>query len=254
MGFLYPGASPHVKRFFSGIKPFSARERLRSKDILPRRTQERAMMRPRHFFLYILLALLAGLATAPVWAAEAGGARQTREIVDQNLFHPSRREALPPPPPPVQKPTPPPAPPPPPPPPPPKFALYGVVIFGSEPPLALLKEPQLTQDKLQAYPLGTAFGHYRLSQIEGDRVVLTKGEESLIVLLHDPSRPKTPPPPTSAAPPPPQAGKATSEPVRDEMTPEQIEQKRQSTQRVIDLFKGVLGRGGLPAPGAPLGQ
>ncbi|HTR45421.1 MAG TPA: hypothetical protein VMH06_06895, partial [Thermodesulfovibrionales bacterium] len=103
-------------------------------------------------------------------------------IADQNLFHPERKI-------PVEKP------PGPPPPPPPEFVLYGTLVTDSTS-VAYMedrKAPQSTagRGKRQvSLKKGETLSGFVVREIDADKVVMAKGEESITVHLNDAQRPK----------------------------------------------------------------
>jgi type II secretory pathway component PulC len=104
-------------------------------------------------------------------------------IADQNLFHPERKI-------PVEKP------PGPPPPPPPEFVLYGTLVTDGTS-VAYMedrKAPQSTagRGKRQvSLKRGETLSGFVVREIDADKVVMARGEESITVLLNDAQRPKT---------------------------------------------------------------
>ena len=138
----------------------------------------------------LLLASILGVAvfmlSSGAGVAAQPGDGDSRVIIQQNLFHPSR--SIPPPPakPVPAKPVAQPAPPPPPPP--PKFQLEGIVEVEGEKGMAVLQEPQLTQGKSRIVTLGESIGPYTLVQIEPDRVRLESEGRTVTVLLNDPTK------------------------------------------------------------------
>jgi hypothetical protein len=104
-------------------------------------------------------------------------------IADQNLFHPERRI-------PIEKP------PGPPPPPPPEFVLYGTLVTDGTS-VAYMedrKAPQSTagRGKRQiSLKKGETLSGFTVKEIDSEKVVMAKGEESITVYLNDAQRPKT---------------------------------------------------------------
>lgn len=140
-----------------------------------------------------IFSVLVGTALLAAPAGAGDPARDAEVVVEQNLFHPSRAVPAPPPPPEPKAPAPVAAPAPPPPPPPPKFVLSGVVIQEDrDTALALLQEPEITQNKVMPINRGEQVGSYRLTEVQPDRVVLRSPTDTLTVLLHDPNKPKPP--------------------------------------------------------------
>lgn len=133
-----------------------------------------------------VLALI-GVATGSGHAQGPAPAEDEKAVIEQNLFHPSR--SVPPPPPPPAPPAPAPVAAPPPPPPAPKFVLSGVVIAG-ESGTAILQEPDLTQNKPRLVSRGQQVGPYRLTDLQWDRATLRGPAGEVVVLLHDPNKPK----------------------------------------------------------------
>jgi len=116
-------------------------------------------------------------------------------ISEENLFHPERKI-------PVEKKVEQPLPK-------PEFVLYGTLVSEniSIAYLEDLKAPRNTPGRgKRIIPLrkGQTLSGFKLEEIETDRIVMTRGEEKIIVPINDPSRPKerqtvtttqTPPPP-----------------------------------------------------------
>jgi Type II secretion system protein C len=121
--------------------------------------------------------------TPPPVAARSSSAA-TGVIAERNLFSPGRREVAPEPPRTAMVPAAPPA---------PKPRLYGVVIRPDGRSRAFLEDAQ--RNRVFAYAVGDAVAGGRLERIEPDRVVLSRGGETLEVLLRDPTKPKPPAPP-----------------------------------------------------------
>jgi general secretion pathway protein N len=90
---------------------------------------------------------------------------QLSTILDRPLFSPSRRPPAPPPPPVVQAPAPPA-----PPPPPPDLVLFGVVMDGEGARAVVRNE---ADKKILRAQIGDEIGGWKVSQIEGRRVVLS---------------------------------------------------------------------------------
>jgi type II secretory pathway component PulC len=121
-------------------------------------------------------------------------------ISEENLFHPERKI-------PVEKKVEQPLPK-------PEFVLYGTLVSEniSIAYLEDLKAPRNTPGRgKRIIPLrkGQTLSGFKLEEIETDRIVMTRGEEKIIVPINDPSRPKerqtvtttqTPPPPPQPQP------------------------------------------------------
>jgi len=121
-------------------------------------------------------------------------------ISEENLFHPERKI-------PVEKKVEQPLPK-------PEFVLYGTLVSEniSIAYLEDLKAPRNTPGRgKRIIPLrkGQTLSGFKLEEIETDRIVMTRGEEKIIVPINDPSRPKerqtvtttqTPPPQPQPAP------------------------------------------------------
>jgi hypothetical protein len=92
---------------------------------------------------------------------------------------------------------------------PPKPLLLGLVVDG---PLsrAYLEDP--TTKRVFGYQIGDAVAGGRLEKIAGDRVVITRSDGSMEVLLRDPSKPKPVQPVAPAAQAPPSAGSPPASP------------------------------------------
>lgn len=102
-------------------------------------------------------------------------------ISEENLFHPERKI-------PVEKKVEPP-------PPKPDFVLYGVLVSDSISIAYLedLKAPRNTPGRgKRIIPLrkGQTLSGFRLDEIEEDKIVMSRGEEQLIIPVIDPSHPK----------------------------------------------------------------
>lgn len=103
-------------------------------------------------------------------------------VAEQNLFHPERKI-------PVEKPPAPPLPK-------PEFVLSGTLLAGD---LSLAymedkKAPQSTPGRgkrVAALRKGEALSGFALRDVEADRVVMIRGEETITVYLNDASSPKT---------------------------------------------------------------
>jgi hypothetical protein len=80
---------------------------------------------------------------------------------------------------------------------PPKPLLLGLVVDGPQS-RAYLEDP--TTKRVFGYQIGDAVAGGRLEQIAGDKVVITRSDGPMEVLLRDPSKPK-PVAPTAQAPP-----------------------------------------------------
>jgi hypothetical protein len=121
-------------------------------------------------------------------------------ISEENLFHPERKI-------PIEKKVEQPLPK-------PEFVLYGTLVSEniSIAYLEDLKAPRNTPGRgKRIIPLrkGQTLSGFKLEEIETDRIVMTRGEEKIIVPINDPSRPKerqtvtttqTPPPPPQPQP------------------------------------------------------
>ena len=109
-------------------------------------------------------------------------------IVAKYLFNPSRSEGVP-----VAA-----TPGPPPPPPPPKPTLLGVVVDGGES-RAYLEDA--TTKRVFGYQVGDTVAGGRLEKITQDRVLISRPDGQVDVLLHDPTKPKPAAAPVPGAPP-----------------------------------------------------
>jgi hypothetical protein len=104
----------------------------------------------------------------------------------KNLFSPERSEAPPPPPPtPVAAPVG------------PKPILHGVIVDDTRS-RAWLEDP--ATKRTFGYEVGDTVGGGRLEKITADRVVITRPEGELVVLLRDPAKPRPAPVPAPGAP------------------------------------------------------
>jgi hypothetical protein len=86
----------------------------------------------------------------------------------------------------------------------PKLQLQGVIVTDSGQ-VAYLEDP--ATKRTHGYRVGDSIATGRIERIESDRVVITRPEGSIDILLHDPARPKSPvarsqSPPASPTPPP----------------------------------------------------
>jgi hypothetical protein len=79
----------------------------------------------------------------------------------------------------------------------PRPLLHGVVVDGPKS-RAYLEDPQVK--RTFGYAVGDPVGGGRVEAIGPDRVVITRADGRLEVLLQDPAKPKVAPPPTPAAP------------------------------------------------------
>lgn len=120
---------------------------------------------------------------------------------------------------------------------PPKPLLLGVVVDGPQS-RAYLEDP--TTKRVFGYQLGDTIAGGRLEQIAEDRVVISRPDGRMDVLLRDPSRPKTAPTPPAApaqAGAPPQQAAGAPGPARPipprvlrRAAPEQQQQSQQPQQ------------------------
>jgi hypothetical protein len=170
-------------------------------------------------------------------------------IAEQNLFHPERKippekkaEA------PLPK---------------PEFVLYGTLITPDLG-IAYLEDkksaPVTTpgRGKRQtAVKKGESLSGFILKELHNDRVVMIRGEESMIVYLNDPQVPKAregvPDPTKTAAPP--RTSATTSTPARPGTAPAMPEDKSRSVTPPAAASKTgsppPAAMSGLPSPGAP---
>jgi general secretion pathway protein N len=108
---------------------------------------------------------------------------QLSSTLDRPLFSPSRRPPAPPPPPVAQAP-----PPPAPPPPPPNLVLFGVVMDG-EGARAVVRSG--ADKKLLRAQIGDEIDGWKVSQIEGRKVVLSLGDRFATFMLFNDDRGKS---------------------------------------------------------------
>lgn len=160
-------------------------------DLVEETALEAAVRRVVVVGMVSALSALFGAGLEPVRADQATRPVASEQVItEQNLFHPSR--SVPAPPPPAPKAPPAPVAAPSPPPPAPKFVLSGVVIDG-ETQMVILLEPKLTENKPRLVSPGQPVGPYRLTTVRPDQVTLAGPVGEVVVLLHDPQKPKPPP-------------------------------------------------------------
>lgn len=79
---------------------------------------------------------------------------------------------------------------------PPRPLLMGVVVDGGLS-RAYLEDP--STKRVFGYQVGDSVAGGRLQQIKGDKVIITRSDGAMEVMLHDPSKPRPEPPPAAAA-------------------------------------------------------